>query len=126
MVWSIIFAAVALLAFSAMSRRWPCNPGQPNPVGREFRVDLIYFLMSLLLYGGLTLAVAKLLLALWPGVDAGKALATIQDYKANGDNADLKALASKAAPLVQHHLDMAVKFEPQVGGPPKSLTRKED
>ena len=55
-----------------------------------------------------------------------QALATIQDYQANGDNPDLKMLASKAAPLVQHHLDMAVKLEPQVGGPPKSLTRKED
>jgi putative membrane protein len=55
-----------------------------------------------------------------------QALAAIQDYQMNGDNPDLKALAGKAAPLVQHHLDMAVKLEPQVGGPPKSLTRKED
>lgn len=55
-----------------------------------------------------------------------QALTLIQDYQMNGDNPDLKMLASAAQPVVQHHLDMAVKLEAQVGGPPKSLTRKED
>lgn len=54
------------------------------------------------------------------------AVNVIQDYIDHGDNPDLKKLASSARPLVQHHLDMALKLEGQAGGPPKSLTRKED
>lgn len=54
------------------------------------------------------------------------ALMVMQDYAMNGDNPDLKKLAADTAPLVQSHLDMALKLEGQVGGPPKSLTRKED
>jgi putative membrane protein len=54
------------------------------------------------------------------------AVMVIQDYMDHGDNPDLKALATKARPLIQHHLDMALKLEGQAGGPPKSLTRKED
>ena len=54
------------------------------------------------------------------------ALKLMQDYAMNGDNPDLKTLAGATAPLVQHHLDMALKLEAQAGGPPKSLTRKED
>jgi putative membrane protein len=54
------------------------------------------------------------------------ALMVMQDYAMNGDNPDLKKLAADTAPLVQHHLDMALKLEGQAGGPPKSLTRKED
>jgi putative membrane protein len=54
------------------------------------------------------------------------ALMVIQDYAMNGDNRDLKKLAADTAPLVQKHLDMALKLEGQLGGPPKSLTRKED
>ena len=54
------------------------------------------------------------------------ALMVMQDYAMNGDNPDLKKLAADTAPLVQHHLDMALKLEGQVGGPPKGLTRKED
>ena len=54
------------------------------------------------------------------------ALALMQDYAGNGDNADLKALAMETEGLVQRHLDMAKKLEAQLGGPPKSLGRKED
>ncbi|HEY4028936.1 MAG TPA: DUF4142 domain-containing protein [Caulobacteraceae bacterium] len=55
-----------------------------------------------------------------------QAVALMQDYAANGDNADLKTLAAATEPVVQHHLDMAQKLETQLGGPPKSLGRKED
>ena len=54
-----------------------------------------------------------------------QALMLLQTYAMNGDNADLKKLAADTVPLVQHHLDMALKLEGQVGTP-KSLTRKED
>ena len=54
------------------------------------------------------------------------ALTVMQNYAMNGDNPDLKKLAADTAPLVQHHLDMALKLEGQAGGPPRSLTRKED
>lgn len=54
------------------------------------------------------------------------ALAVMQDYAARGDNPDLKALAADSTPVVQHHLDMAQKLETQLGGPPKSLGRKQD
>lgn len=55
-----------------------------------------------------------------------QALMLLQTYAMNGDNPDLKKLAADTAPLVQHHLDMALKLEGEVGGPSKSLTRKED
>lgn len=54
------------------------------------------------------------------------ALALMQEYAASGDNPDLKKLAADTEPVVQHHLDMAQKLESQLGGPPKSLGRKED
>ena len=54
------------------------------------------------------------------------ALALMQDYAANGDNPDLKTLAADTEGLVQRHLDMAQMLETQLGGPPKSLGRKED
>ena len=55
-----------------------------------------------------------------------QALALMQDYASTGDNADLKQLAKDTEPVVQRHLDMAQKLESQLGGPPKSLGRKED
>jgi putative membrane protein len=55
-----------------------------------------------------------------------QALALMQEYAATGDNADLKALAADTEGVVQRHLDMAQKLESQLGGPPKSLGRKED
>lgn len=54
------------------------------------------------------------------------ALMVMQDYAMNGDSPDLKKLAADTAPLVQRHLELALKLEGQAGGPPKSLTRKED
>lgn len=77
MLWSIIFAALAFLSFGAMSRLWPCNPGQPS-LGRDFRVDIIYFLVSLLLYGGVTSAAAKLVLAATAGADGARLFAAVQ------------------------------------------------
>jgi putative membrane protein len=55
-----------------------------------------------------------------------QALALMQEYAASGDNPDLKKLAADTEAVVQRHLDMAQKLETQLGGPPKSLGRKED
>jgi len=55
-----------------------------------------------------------------------QALALMQDYASTGDNADLKQLAKDTEGVVQRHLDMAKTLESQLGGPPKSLGRKED
>ena len=55
-----------------------------------------------------------------------QALALMQDYASTGDNADLKQLAKDTEGVVQRHLDMAKKLESQLGGPPRSLGRKED
>jgi putative membrane protein len=54
------------------------------------------------------------------------AVMVMQDYADHGDNPDLKRLAKDTVPLIQRHLDMALKLEGQTGGPPKSLTRKQD
>ena len=55
-----------------------------------------------------------------------QAAALMEDYAANGDNPDLKQLALDTEELVQRHLDMAQQLEAKLGGPPKSLGRKED
>jgi putative membrane protein len=55
-----------------------------------------------------------------------QALALMQEYAATGDNPELKQLAADTEAVVQRHLDMAQKLEAQLGGPPKSLGRKED
>ncbi len=43
-------------------------------------------------------------------------LALLNGYAQNGDNADLKALATKAAPKVQTHLDKAKAMQAKVAG----------
>lgn len=77
MFWSVIFVAIAFVGFGAMTRLMPCNPGQ-KALGRDFRIDVIYFLLSLILYGGVTGAVVKLLLAISAGADAARLWAEIQ------------------------------------------------
>ena len=43
-------------------------------------------------------------------------LALLNGYAQNGDNADLKALAAKATPVVQKHLDRAQAIQAKLGG----------
>lgn len=45
-----------------------------------------------------------------------EALTLMQGYSQNGDNADLKAAAAKAAPKVQAHLERARTLQSQLGG----------
>lgn len=78
MIGSFIFAAIALAGFGALTRLMPCNPGQGR-FGRDFRIDLIYFLAGILLYGGLTAAMARLILTPFAGADASRLLAVIRE-----------------------------------------------
>jgi sterol desaturase/sphingolipid hydroxylase (fatty acid hydroxylase superfamily) len=77
MYWSVIYAAIAFAGFGVMTRLWPCNPGQSRALGRDFRVDLTYFLVSMLIYGGVTAGAAKLILMVSTGADADRLLAAI-------------------------------------------------
>lgn len=78
MLWTIVFALAAFLGFAVLTRLWPCNPDQSRRLGKDFRVDILYFLMSLVFYGGLTAVLARLILSLSAGADAPRLLAAIQ------------------------------------------------
>jgi sterol desaturase/sphingolipid hydroxylase (fatty acid hydroxylase superfamily) len=52
MAFSILCIAVCFLAFSFLARLAPCNPEQPRFAWSELRDDAIYWLIGLLLYGG--------------------------------------------------------------------------
>jgi len=54
------------------------------------------------------------------------ALKLMKTYAATGDNPDLKAAATKTAPMVAKHLEMARKLEFAVGGTTTGVTRHED
>ena len=60
MPWSIINLAVSFLAFGLLARLSACNPGQPRFATRELADDTLYWLLNILLYGGLATAVLKL------------------------------------------------------------------
>ena len=53
MPWWLINLAVSFLAFGAMARITPCNPGQRAFVTRELADNALYWFMGVLLYGGL-------------------------------------------------------------------------
>jgi sterol desaturase/sphingolipid hydroxylase (fatty acid hydroxylase superfamily) len=53
MSWTLINLAVSFVAFGAMARIMPCNPGQPAFLTRELPDNALYWIMGVLLYGGL-------------------------------------------------------------------------
>lgn len=53
MSWILINLAVSFVAFGAMARIMPCNPGQPAFLTRELPDNALYWIMGVLLYGGL-------------------------------------------------------------------------
>ena len=55
MAFSILSIAVCFLAFSFLARLAPCNPAQPRFDWAELRDDAIYYLISVLLYGGVAI-----------------------------------------------------------------------
>ena len=53
MPWTLINLAVFFLAFGALARLTPCNPGQRAFPTRELADNALYWFTSVLLYGGL-------------------------------------------------------------------------
>ena len=53
MPWTLLNLAVSFVAFGALARITPCNPGQPAFVTRELADNALYWFTSVLLYGGL-------------------------------------------------------------------------
>jgi len=78
MVWSLILAAVAFVAFGLLRRAWPCNPGQPLWASKDMGRDFVYFLLSFILYANLTVILARLALQGLYGGEAGRVLADIE------------------------------------------------
>ena len=78
MLWSLIFAAVAFLAFALLRGRWPCNPDQPRWFGKDMGRDLVFYLLSFVLYANLTVTVTRLLLQGLYGADGMKVFAAIE------------------------------------------------
>ena len=78
MLWSMIFAAVAFLAFALLRGRWPCNPDQPRWAGKDTGRDLVFYLLSFVLYANLTATVTKLLLGGIYGADGPRIFSAIE------------------------------------------------
>jgi sterol desaturase/sphingolipid hydroxylase (fatty acid hydroxylase superfamily) len=53
MPWTLINLAVSFVAFGAMARLTPCNPGQRAFLSRDLPDNALYWITSVLLYGGL-------------------------------------------------------------------------
>ena len=62
MLWTLIFAAVAFGVFGLLRQAQPCNPGQPRWFGREMGIDVLWWMLSLVLYGNLAVVLTRLLL----------------------------------------------------------------
>ena len=62
MLWSMIFTAVAFGVFGLLRQAWPCNPDRPRWYSRETGANLIYCLLSFILYANLTAILTRLLL----------------------------------------------------------------
>jgi sterol desaturase/sphingolipid hydroxylase (fatty acid hydroxylase superfamily) len=50
--WSLVNLALSFAAFGIMARLWPCNAGLPRFVSRDLPDNVIYWLVSVLAYGG--------------------------------------------------------------------------
>ena len=79
MLVSLIFMAVAFLAFALLRGRWPCNPDQPRWFGKEMGRDLVFYLLALALYANLTGALTKLVLHGVYGDGGQRVFAAIQE-----------------------------------------------
>jgi sterol desaturase/sphingolipid hydroxylase (fatty acid hydroxylase superfamily) len=53
MPWGLIDLAILFVAFGALAKLTPCNPGQPAFLRRELADDALYWVLGALLYGGL-------------------------------------------------------------------------
>ena len=78
MLFSLIFAAIAFVVLGLLRGAAPCNPDQPRWFGRDMGVDVLWWLLSFLLYGNLTLMVTRLLLHGLYGSDGQRLFEAIQ------------------------------------------------
>jgi sterol desaturase/sphingolipid hydroxylase (fatty acid hydroxylase superfamily) len=79
MSWTLINLAVSFLAFGAMARITPCNPGQRAFVTRELADNALYWIMGVLLYGGLADLYVRAGASLAPG-GAGVSTRILEGY----------------------------------------------
>ncbi len=75
---SILFAAAFFVIFGLLARMSPCNPGQPSFLLKELPDDVIYFLITVVAYSGLSIAVLKLAFSAAFAEQAPRVLATVQ------------------------------------------------
>ncbi len=78
MLWSMMFASVAFVTFGLLRQAWPCNPDRPRWYSREMGANLIYLLLSFLLYGNLTVMATRLLLQGLYGGDGQRLFQALQ------------------------------------------------
>ena len=62
MLWSLIFAAVAFGVLGLLRQAQPCNPAQARWFSRDMGRDLLWWMLSLVLYGNLAVVLTRLLL----------------------------------------------------------------
>ena len=77
MLVSLLFMAIAFAAFGLMTRLWPCNPGQVRLIWKELPDELLYYLIVLVFYSGLTGVATALVVRTVLGGGAPHALASI-------------------------------------------------
>ena len=75
---SFVFAAAFFVGFGVLARLWPCNAGQPRFLTKELPDDVIYLLISVLLYSGLAGIGVKLAFTAAYAGDAARMLAKAQ------------------------------------------------
>lgn len=78
MIFSVFFAATAFLVLGLLRQGSPCNPGQGKWFSRDMGVDVLWWLLSFVLYGNLTLLVSRLLLHGLYGADGQRLFEAIQ------------------------------------------------
>ena len=78
MLWSLIFVAIAFVVFGLLRAVMPCNPDQPRWFGKDTKADLVYYLLSFVLYGSLTAILTRLLLQGALGEGGQRAFEAIQ------------------------------------------------
>ncbi len=79
MFWSLIFSAIAFVGLGLLRQVQPCNPGQPRWISREMGVDLIWWMLSVVLYANLGVVLTRLLLqGIYGGVDGQRVLEMLQ------------------------------------------------
>ena len=78
MIWSLIFAVVAFGVLGLLRQAQPCNPGQARWFSRDMGRDVLWWMLSLVLFGNLAVVLTRLLLLGLYGADGQKLLEAMQ------------------------------------------------